>query len=237
MASAHATVIVRQIDPVDEGWALALDGSFADETGSTQKRDYKAAFNLSHRRNVHEMRAFGGVSYGRVNGAENTDNHMLHMRYIRSDVYGALRFEGFVQTESDDFASLSRRNLLGGVVSRFFNKPDGTQRLLAMIGVMREEETHVSNAAEDRDVTRATASLQARWQLPRDNRLYFISYVQPNLEDMGDDMRVTAELSLEVPLSDRLSLTTGYNYRYNDKPFENVPREKTKFSTGFKFAF
>lgn len=234
---AHATVIVRQIDPVIDGWALAVDGSFSDETGSTEKRDYNAAFNLSYKQGRHEWRGFGGLSYGRLNGEENTDNHIAHLRYIRGGIYGPWRFEGFVQTESDDFASLSRRNLLGGGISRFFNKSDDTQRLLAMIGVMREDEDHVSDASEDREVTRITASLQARWQLPRDNRLYFITYVQPNLEHMSDDRRVTAEVSLEVPLSDRLSLTTGYNYRYNDKPFENVPREKTKFSTGFKFAF
>lgn len=243
VSPAAATVMVRQIEPVQEGWQLGLEGSYDDEDGATDKRDYALGFTLSHKVGRHEIRAFGGVDYGRVNGTENTDNSMLHARYIRdiSDTLGlfgdGVRFEGFAQTEKDDFANLSRRDLIGGGLSRFFNSPDGTQRLLAMVGVMREEETHLSDAAQDRDVTRMTASLQARWQLPRDNKLYFITYAQPNIDDLDGDRRVMAELSLEVPLSARLSLTTGYHYRYNDMPFDTVPREQKKLSTGFKFSF
>jgi len=121
--------------------------------------------------------------------------------------------------------------------SRFFNTPDDARRLLAMVGVMREEERHLTDSTQDREVTRITTSLQARWQLPRDNKLYFIAYWQPNIDAMDDDRRITAELSLDVPLSDRLSLSTGYKYRFNDMPFSNVPREQTKLSTGFKFSF
>ncbi len=236
-APAKATVIVRQIEPVKQGWGLALEGNYANQTGATQKRDYAFSFNLSHKAGAHEVRAFGGLNYGRVNGTENTDNAMAHIRYIREAFIDGVRFEGFTQTENDDFANLSRRDLLGGGFSRFFNTSDGSGRLLAMVGVMREQENHVSDAAQDRDVTRITASLQTRWQLPRDNRLYFIAYLQPNTDDMRHDRRVTAELSLEIPLSARLSLKTGYNYRYNDKPFANVPREQTKLTTGFAFSF
>lgn len=237
VAPANATVIVRQIEPVKDGWGLGLEGSYANQTGATQKRDYAFGFNLSHKTGAHELRAFGGLNYGRVNGTENTDNAMAHIRYIRAAFIDGVRFEGFTQTENDDFANLSRRDLLGGGFSRFFNTSDGSRRLLAMLGVMREQETHLSDAAQNRDVTRITASLQTRWQLPRRNKLYFIAYLQPNIDDMSHDRRVTAELSLEIPLSARLSLKTGYNYRYNDKPFSNVPREQTKLTTGFAFAF
>lgn len=237
LAPAMATVIVRQVEPVEAGWQLGIDGSYEDEDGATQKRDYALGFNLSHKVGFQEIRAFGGVNYGRVNGTENTDNSMLHLRYIRAAFANGVRFEGFTQTENDDFANLSRRDLIGGGFSRFFNSPDDTRRLLAMIGVMREEERHLIDSTQDREVTRITASLQTRWQLPRDNKLYFIAYLQPNIDAMDDDRRITAELSLDVPLSARLSLTTGYKYRYNDMPFSNVPREQTKLSTGFKFSF
>lgn len=234
---AFATVVVRQIDPVDSGWVFGLEGSYANQTGATQKRDYALGFNLSHRIGVNEYRAFGNVNYGRVNGVANTDNAMAHLRYIRSNIIGNLRFEAFTQTENDDFASLSRRDLLGGGISRFFNIENGSRRLLTMLGIMREQETHLSDASQDRDVTRITASVQASWKLPRDNKLYFIAYLQPNLDAMDNDRRITAELSLDIPLSARLKLKTGYHYRYNDEPFDNVPREQTKFSTGFAFQF
>ena len=236
-APAGATVIVRQIDPISDGFALAVEGSYADESGATQKRDYAFGFNLSHKSGGHEFRGFGGVNYGRVNGTENTENSMVHLRYIREAFAEGVRFEGFTQTENDDFASLSRRDLIGGGFSRFFNSPNGARRLLAMVGVMREEEIHLTDANQNRDVTRITASVQTRWQLPNKNKLYLIAYVQPNLDDMEDDRRITAELSLDIQLSARLSLKTGYRYRYNDKPFSAVPREQNKLTTGFAFSF
>lgn len=237
LVPAMATVIVRQVEPIAAGWQLGIDGSYEDEDGATQKRDYALGFNLSHKIGLQEIRAFGGINYGRVNGTENTDNSMLHLRYIREAFANGVRFEGFTQTENDDFASLSRRDLIGGGFSRFFNTPDDARRLLAMVGLMREEERHLTDRAQDREVTRVTASLQTRWQLPRENKLYFIAYWQPNIDAMDNDRRITAELSLDVPLSARLSLSTGYKYRYNDLPFANVPREQTKLSTGFKFSF
>ena len=44
--TAHATVIVRQLDPTPEGWSIGLEGSYDDQSGSTEKRDYSAAFNM-----------------------------------------------------------------------------------------------------------------------------------------------------------------------------------------------
>ena len=235
--TAHATVIVRQLDPTPEGWSIGLEGSYDDQSGSTEKRDYSAAFNVLNKTGVHELRAFGSLAYGRVNGVENENQGLVHIRYVRALTGSPLRVETFIQTEQDDFANMAERSLLGGVVSRFFNSDDGERRVLAMVGLMRESEEHLTNNALDREVTRLTSSLQMSWLLPRDNKLYFISYLQPNIDTPENDMRVTAELSLAIPLSDRLSLRAGYYYRYNDMPFDDIPREKKRLSTGFAYAF
>ena len=39
---------------------------------------------------------------------------------------------------------MAERSLLGGVVSRFFNSDDGERRVLAMVGLMRESEEHLT---------------------------------------------------------------------------------------------
>ncbi|MGB0343550.1 MAG: DUF481 domain-containing protein [Parvibaculales bacterium] len=234
---AHATVIVRQLDPTPEGWSIGLEGSYDDQSGSTEKRDYSAAFNILRKTGAHEWRAFGSLAYGRVNGVENENQGLVHVRYVRALTGNPLRVETFIQTEQDDFANMAERSLLGGVVSRFFNSGDGERRVLAMVGLMRESEEHLTNDTLDREVTRLTSSLQMSWLLPRDNKLYFISYLQPNIDAPENDMRVTAELSLAIPLSDRLSLRTGYYYRYNDMPFDDIPREKKRLSTGFAYRF
>jgi len=234
---AQATVIVRQIDPTPEGWSLGLEGTYDEQSGSTDKRDYAAAFNVLRKQGAHEIRAFGRVSYGRVNGVENENQGLVHLRYVRGLTDSPLRIETFIQTEQDDFANMAERSLVGGVVSRFYNNDEGTRRLLAMVGVMREREAHLTDDTFDRQVTRVTSSLQMSWLLPRDNKLYFISYLQPNIDTPESDIRVTAELSLAIPLSERLNLRTGYFYRYNDMPFDDIPREKKRLSTGFSYTF
>ena len=143
--TAHATVIVRQLDPTPEGWSIGLEGSYDDQSGSTEKRDYSAAFNVLRKTGVHELRAFGSLAYGRVNGVENENQGLVHIRYVRALTGNPLRVETFIQTEQDDFANMAERSLLGGVVSRFFNSDDGERRVLAMVGLMRESEEHLTN--------------------------------------------------------------------------------------------
>ena len=70
---------------------------------------------------------------------------------------------------------MAERSLLGGVVSRFFNSDDGERRVLAMVGLMRESEEHLTNDTLDREVTRLTSSLQMSWLLPRAT-ISFISF-------------------------------------------------------------
>ena len=111
---AHATVIVRQLDPTPEGWSIGLEGSYDDQSGSTEKRDYSAAFNVLRKTGVHELRAFGSLAYGRVNGVENENQGLVHIRYVRALTGSPLRVETFIQTEQDDFANMAERSLLGG---------------------------------------------------------------------------------------------------------------------------
>ena len=68
------------------------------------------------------------LAYGRVNGVENENQGLVHVRYVRALTGNPLRVETFIQTEQDDFANMAERSLLGGVVSRFFNSNDGERR-------------------------------------------------------------------------------------------------------------
>jgi hypothetical protein len=234
--SAQATVVVRQLDVVPEGWSASLSASFEDSVAATQKRSHEVAFSVQHKTHKDEWRSFGSAAYGEVNDVENEAAQMLHLRHVRHAVYGAWRWESFAQTETDDFANLGHRNLLGTGPSRLFELSNGW-RVLTLFSVMREAEDHSSDSTQNRRETRASLSLQGKYTSAYGWTLDAVGYWQPNLNGERKDRRVTTELALSFPVSQKLTFTTGYAYRFNGVPFEGVPRESRKLTSGFNYKF
>ncbi len=244
--SAQATVIVRQLDVISEGWSGSVSAAFEETVATTEKRSYDASFSVAHKNNNQEWRSFGSFAYGEVNDVEDEDEQMLHLRHVQHNIFkdgifknGVLadwRWETFIQTEVDDFASLGYRNLLGAGPSRLLVLDNGW-RVLTVLGVMREMEDHSSDASQNHSETRASVSLQGKYTSPYGWTLDAVSYWQPNTNGEAQDRRVTAEMALSFPLSKNLTFTSGYSYRYNGVPFAGVPRENRKATSGLKFKF
>jgi hypothetical protein len=125
---------------------------------------------------------------------------------------------------------------LGGGVSRLLTR-DKRWRVLTFLGAMREREEHLTDSAQNRSETRASLSLQGKYTSAHGWTLDGVSYWQPNANGEAADRRVTGELALSFPLSQRLSFTSGYLYRYNGRPFEGVGRENRKLTSGLNFKF
>ena len=234
--SAQATVIVRQIDEVREGGSGSLSAAFEESAATTQKQSYDVSFSAVFKDRDQEWRSFGSVAYGEVNDVEDEDEQMLHLRHVQHQAFGDWRWETFAQVESDDFADLGQRDLLGGGVSRLLTR-DKRWRVLTFLGAMREREEHLTDSAQNRSETRASLSLQGKYTSAHGWTLDGVSYWQPNANGEAADRRVTGELALSFPLSQRLSFTSGYLYRYNGRPFEGVGRENRKLTSGLNFKF
>jgi putative salt-induced outer membrane protein YdiY len=233
---AQATVIVRQVDEVREGWSGSVSAAFEETVATTQKQRYDGSFSVVHKNLTQEWRSFASVAYGEVNDVEDEDEQMLHVRHVQHEAFGDWRWETFAQTEKDAFAELGQRDILGGGVSRWLSR-DKSWRVLALLGAMREREDHSSDRAQDRSETRASLSLQGKYSSPYGWTLDGVSYWQPNANGEASDRRVTAELALSFPLSKRLMFTSGYSYRYNGRPFVGVGRENRKLTSGLNFTF
>ncbi len=62
------------------------------------------------------------------------------------------------------------------------------------------------------------------------------TYYQPNMKEM-QDYRILSQSDLLIKLTDNLKFKTGFNYRYDTRPFPGVPKTTYYLSNGILFEF
>lgn len=231
---SQATVVVSSLKEQAEGWVSSVSASYAASSSTVEKTEYKGSFRSSNNNDQRQWLMFGELEYGEVDGTKNADSQLVHSRYIRKHVVGELNFEGFVQNESDDFAKLASRRLYGGGLS-WQDKRDNLA-LHVMLGVMDEREEHATDASQNRQLTRATSSLQLHYQLENQALLTSVLYFQPALNDFGD-YRSTFKANFAFPMTQSLNINIGYSWRYNGEAFVGVPPIKRELTTGISYSF
>jgi opacity protein-like surface antigen len=232
--AAQATVVVHSLQEQVQGWHTSLEASYATSSSTVEKTDYSGNFRFSNNSDQRQWLMFGDISYSDVNGAKSDDSTMLHARYIHKQALGDVNVEVFAQQERDDFALLASRRLYGAGLA-WLSKHDN-YAIHSLVGVMDEREEHLTDASQDKALTRFTLSTQVQYVMSNKARLTAVLYYQPAASDFGN-YRSTLRASVAFPLSERLDLKLGYAWRYNGEAFVDVPPIKRSLTTGIKYSF
>jgi len=148
-----------------------------------------------------------------------SNNMLLHTRHVRP--FGKKwNGEFFAQIDYAKERLLDRRFIFGaGVSYNIF----GTWRIA--MALMHEEERYGLPATalhpRESSVNRLSSFVVWRPQFKPYLRGAFVVYYQPQLDDFND-IRVLAEGTLFVSLSDAVSLTIESNYRFDREPPDNI---------------
>lgn len=232
--NSYATVVVHSLNEQVVGWHTTLNANYAESSTTVDKTDYSASFRVSHNNEQRQWLAFGDLSYSDVNGNKSDDSKLLHLRYIHKNIWSELNFEGFLQHESDDFALLASRDLIGGGLALLRKHEDYSIHTLA--GIMHEREEHLTDTTQDRDIERFTFSSQLQYVFDNKARFTGVIYFQPAI-DQFNDYRSTVKASVNFPLTSNLDMVVGYSWRYNGQAFSDVPPIKRSLSTGISYHF
>ena len=232
----NATLVVPALEKNKIGHNLSLTGSFKSAKTSVSRTTYSGSFNYNYGTEQNQILAFGNINYGDVDDKKYLDKYLFHIRNVKFYVINSIRLETFLQNESNDLAFLASRSVIGGGLSHLWGKDDTQYTYHFMTGIMYEEETHSIDSTLDRSTTRLTISNQLEYQVFDSSQLTFTNYIQPELNDFNN-YRLILDLTLSIPLNEKLSIGFGGNYRKYTEAYEGIPENTHSFNTSMTYRF
>lgn len=175
-----------------------------------------------------------GYSYGESNGQKDTNDGMLHLRYVHTLVNDLYDYELFCQTEFNAFQDIRIRNLAGANLRRRLDT--GFDKFYLGTGLFYEHQKP-DTLTEVNPVYKRTKLNTYLSFLKKFNAHFsvgYLGYFQPNIEDFSD-YGVSQTLQLNNLLTEDLTLSIELMHHYNSTPYENV--EKNDFRSTINLRY
>jgi hypothetical protein len=215
------------------GWTGAAEGSFQLSKAVDEIFDFGALLHMQYKNEndlwlfLNEMRIIKGA------GKQFVNSGFAHVRYNRKITKNLLRWEVFTQYQYNKALEVGQR-ILAGTGPRF--KLLDTKILHAYIAslYMYEYQESVDKTIIERN-HRTSSYISVSLELSR-FELSNTTYFQPNMQDLKD-YRILSQTDLLIKLTDDLKFKTGFNYRYDTRPFPGVPKITYYLNNGIVFEF
>ncbi len=174
-----------------------------------------------------EMRIIKGA------GTQFVNSGFAHIRYNRKLTKNFLRWEVFAQYQYNKALEVGQR-VLAGIGPRL--KLYDTKQFRAYVATlyMYEYQESVDKTIIERN-HRTSSYLTFTFDFDRvefSNTIYY----QPNMRDLKD-YRLLSQSDILFKIFDNLKFKTGFNYRYDTRPFPGVPKTTYYLSNGLVFEF
>lgn len=200
------------------------------EVGGTGRVDYQAGRTL--------VFFVGSLRYGERRDETFKNSAFVHLR-LTQRLRPHLAVEAFTQAERDGFTLLQLRLLGGGGLRVPYVQRDGVG-LIQGSGLMVEHENLQRDRVEVHPAVltsvRWTNYLNLRLQLSESVAFNTTAYIQPRL-DRFEDVRVLHDATLAIQLTERLSLTTSFNLRYDSRPPDDIASTDASLRQGLQVSF
>ncbi len=219
------------------GFSGQVELSMQNSRGNSDKQEYSLGSRLQHHRDAITNYLLLSGSYGESNGIKNTEKGFLHARHIHR-LGPILSAEAYTQAETDTFARLELRALLGaGVRLTLLPRAERGEAYLGLGGYYSEERIDQSFADGGTEALwRANSYLVLKYQVSDNTTLLSTTYYQPALKDAAD-YRLLEQAAMRVKVSEMLSLIVALDYRRDNRPPIGVEKEDINLSTSLSLEF
>jgi hypothetical protein len=241
-SSSHAIVNVEDLrsSGESEGYNTTLDISTNGASGNSDYSVVNAGVRVQYINEANTYLVVSNYANGKSQGKTNVDNSFLHGRHIRSFA-ADMASELFIQTQQNELALLSSRNLLGGGI-RYLLQQDlnetNTHTIYLGAGAFYERERLTKqnlNAVND-DGVRLNFYAVYHFKINKMLRLISTTYYQPSTE-RGNDFRILEDFSLLSNAGDNLELKLSLNIAHDSKPPSSVEYTDITYNAGFVYHF
>ncbi len=212
--------------------SLSLDGRI----GSSDKVALGTAVKLIRAYDHDEWIAIISRDYAEVDSEVNTDESLLHLRYLTKHTpnWG---HEVFTQYQEDKFSFLARRTLVGGGLR--YTLTSATPLLQANhmgFGLFYEEEDYVNTPSEDESNVR----LNLYWAYKNkvnDNILYTSTlYFQPEIDQLSDQKGLWQN-SLTISVTSTISLSLEWDVEHDTRTPDGANDTETSYNSVLIYNF
>ena len=217
--------------PVGE---ISLGANYS--SGNTENRS--ASLSAKAQYDSAEWLSFiiASYSYGEAKGDVNSNEGLLHWRYIHNIDHTRYDWEVFLQGEFNKFQKVKHRDLAGGGIRRrFMGYFDSFYLGLGLFySYMAPKEITLLDRKRERIKVNSYISLKKTFS--KDFFVTYLGYYQPNIEKFSDFSSFQL-MQLNTPLSDSLLLSLDLLYRYNATPYSEIKKDDFKTTINLNYSF
>jgi hypothetical protein len=204
---------------------LSLNGS----RGNEDRDDFK--LNLAFTKNTENIESLITASH-----SERTKDNILedkssffHSRLLfKSDK--PFDYELYVQSSKNPFQSYKKRDLIG-----FGARFDISNESKIGLSLLHENEESLQGINKQTD--RINLYLYKRVELANSNFLSTSLFYQPSLQDFGSDYKVSALMSLNIPISEKILVEIQVSTALDNDPPDISKKSNHSFLTNFRYTF
>lgn len=238
---SQAVVNIEDIRPGEpqEGYSGNAKLAIGGESGNTDKLAIDAGGRLQwHREHITNF-AILNYTYGESRGVRDTNKSFLHLRHIR-EVGPTRAYEAFTQLETDEFARLSLRTLIGGGARFTLQQDPGVVSTHIGLGLFYsvEELDEQPGLTDDgrSDLWRVNLYLSHKRRLNDQMQFVSTTYYQPAIGEPGD-YRLLEQAALNIKMTEGLVFKIGLDIAHDNRPPQTVQKTDTSYSTGIEYQF
>lgn len=235
-SSLYAQVVnieSRRMRSDTTGWIGTAEASFQFSKSVDEIFDLGALIHLQFKGKndiwlfLNEMRIIKGA------GTQFVNSGFAHVRYNRKITKEFLRWEFFTQYQYNKALEVGQRVLAGSGPRFKLYDSDKFRAYIASLYMFEYQES-VDKLIIERN-HRTSSYLSFTFDFDRvefSNTIYF----QPNMQDLKD-YRVLSQSDLLFKIFENLKFKTGFNYRFDTRPFPGVPKTTYYLVNGLSFEF
>ncbi len=240
-APAPAIVNVESMrgDDTPEGYSGKIEAAVSGQSGYTDKTGVDVGARVQWQRD--RITNFGILryAYGESSGVRDTNKSFAHLRHIHQ-VTERRAYEAYLQGESNEFARLSFRGLVGAGLRYTLAEIPKVRATHVGVGAYYARETldDEPGLSDDgsEDFWRFSTYLNYQRQVNELVQLLSTTYYQPRVNDFGD-YRLLEEAALKVKMSANLALKLSVDVVHDSKPPQSVKETDISYRSGIEYNF
>ncbi len=221
----------------EKGLGGRLELGLSGDSGNSDRNEWRLGGRLQWQESpANNLLFITHLNYGESRGIRNSNRAFAHLR-LTHKLTQKRAFETFAQLESDEFARLNLRALIGAGLR--LTHQYGNYRQALGTGLFRAWEKIQDTALEqatDEPFWRGNFYWHLETNTAKQLTLSSTLYLQPRLGPFAD-VRIFEQLACDIPLTNSLRLRLSLDLIHDSRPPTGVEQTDLHYRTDFNYNF